>query len=119
MLQALNSMATRYNDYMTFVGRKRACEVLLRSSDRLLEDAGFSRELLQKGVDAWPWRSSDSAPELRPIQLDKLTLKRAVHELKSYSDQDLHDLGITRGTITESVVNGREGIERQKERKVA
>ena len=119
MLQTLKSMAIRYNNYMTYVGRKRACEVLLQSSDRMLEDAGFSRELLQKGADAWPWQISDSTPELPPVQFDKLTINRAVQELESYSEQDLHDLGITRGTITESVLKGREGIERQEERKVA
>ena len=119
MVQTLKSMANRYNNYMTHLGRKRACKVLLHSSDRMLEDAGFSRELLEKGVDAWPWQASDSSTELEPVRLDTLTLKRAVHELKSYSDQELNDLGISRGTIAESVIKGREGIERQEERKVA
>ena len=35
--------------------RRRARRVLLAKSDRLLADLGFSRELLEEGVKAWPW----------------------------------------------------------------
>lgn len=117
MLQILKSMATRYNDYMTYTGRKRACEVLLRSNDRLLEDAGFSRELLKKGVDAWPWQFTDPAPELQAVMFDKLPIGSTVSEPQSCNEQSPHDPSITKGTITDSVASARESNE--EERKVA
>ena len=36
-------------------GRRRARRALLAKSDHLLADMGFSRELLEQGVKAWPW----------------------------------------------------------------
>ena len=60
MLARLKAMSERYNRYMTYVGRKRACDALLLSSDRMLKDAGFSRELLQQGAEAWPWLAADA-----------------------------------------------------------
>ncbi len=35
--------------------RRRARRTLLAKSDHLLADMGFSRELLEQGVKAWPW----------------------------------------------------------------
>jgi uncharacterized protein YjiS (DUF1127 family) len=43
-------------DFFILAGRARACNSLLTLNDRLLEDIGISRELLQQGVSAWPWR---------------------------------------------------------------
>ena len=57
----LKAISERYTRYMTNVGRKRAAEALLLSSDRMLEDAGFSRELLQKGAAGWPWLAEEEA----------------------------------------------------------
>ena len=37
-------------------GRVRLRNHLLGCSDHVLEDIGFSRHLLEQGVDAWPWR---------------------------------------------------------------
>lgn len=119
MLQALKTMAKRYDRYMTMVGRRKAREVLLNSSDRMLADAGFSRELLEKGVAAWPWLSADADQSLQPVNYDALTTRHAVSELQDYSDNDLHDLGITRGKIKDAVQHGREGIDRHTDRKVA
>ena len=47
------------------VARSRVREHLLRFDDRLLEDAGFSRDLLNAGVEQWPWRADDDALEQR------------------------------------------------------
>lgn len=44
--------------------RRRARRTLLRMNDRLLADMGVSRERLEQGVKAWPWRvEADSAGE--------------------------------------------------------
>ena len=119
MLQAIKTIAFRYNSYMTYVGRKRAHEYLLNSSDRVLEDAGFSRELLEKGVRAWPWRLEQAEENPQPVMIDELAKEKAVEELQAYSEKELHDLGITRGSIEDVVQHGRPGIERKDQRKVA
>jgi len=67
MFPIVKKIASRYNSYMTTIARARTLEVLLNSSDRLLDDAGFSRDLLEQGVAAWPWRIDDQAQQLRPI----------------------------------------------------
>ena len=43
-------------------GLRRARRELLASSDRQLSDIGFSRELLEQGVKAWPWRVTPDSP---------------------------------------------------------
>lgn len=37
----------------------RTRRYLLGQSDRALADMGFSRELLEQGAKAWPWRLTD------------------------------------------------------------
>ncbi|MFK7856398.1 MAG: hypothetical protein AB8B79_19940 [Granulosicoccus sp.] len=118
MLGFLKKFMASYDSYMTLVGREKAREVLLNSSDRMLEDAGFSRELLEVGVKAWPWRVT-SDESLPPMQLSHIGDQQVVGELESYSDRELSDLGVSRGSIQEAVLFGREGIERDPERKVA
>ncbi|MFK8082192.1 MAG: hypothetical protein AB8B97_18035 [Granulosicoccus sp.] len=119
MLQIFKTIAERHNSYMTFMGRKRACEVLLSSSDRMLEDAGFSRALLEKGVDGWPWLISEDERTMAPLDLSTLSARSAIKELQAYSEAELHDLGITRGTIVEAVLHGRDDQERNSEQKAA
>lgn len=41
------------------VGRARTLSVLRQQSDRTLQDAGFSPELVRIGIKAWPWRAED------------------------------------------------------------
>ena len=44
----------------------------------------------------------------------------AMRELQTYSDKELHDLGISRGSVVDAVVSGRDGIENNhSERQVA
>ena len=38
-------------------GRMRALTVLRRMDPKSLREAGFSPELIQQGVGAWPWRA--------------------------------------------------------------
>jgi len=119
MLPTLKKLTDRYNRYMTMLGRRRAREVLLKSSDRLLKDAGFSRELLEQGVDAWPWAASDARQDLPPLKFDDEAAQKAIRELQSYKDSELHDLGITRGRIRDAVYNGREGFESDVDKRAA
>ncbi len=39
--------------------QKHTRRYLLGLSDRNLEDMGFSRELLEQGLNGWPWRTAE------------------------------------------------------------
>jgi len=41
-------------------GRARTLQILRGLSDRQLDDAGLSRELLNQGLKAWPWRVEET-----------------------------------------------------------
>jgi len=58
-----NKMARAFERSLTNIGRSRAREHLLRQSDHVLADAGFSRERLEIGNAAWPWTTSDEASD--------------------------------------------------------
>jgi len=58
-----NKMARAFERSLTNVGRSRAREHLLRQSDHVLADAGFSRERLELGNAAWPWTTSDEVED--------------------------------------------------------
>ncbi len=115
-------MFTRFKallaDFFIMAGRVRARNSLLALDDRLLKDVGISRELLLQGVSAWPWREvkveTASAPKQKKIvkvyslvNEKEQEIQQAIKELKSYSDRELADLGITRGDIEFVVRNGR------------
>lgn len=55
--EMLTAIARRY---VTNLSRSRARRELLGRSDRLLADIGISRERLEAGVRAWPWRVDGS-----------------------------------------------------------
>ena len=109
-------------------GRAIARQHLLGQSERMLRDAGFSRELLEQGNRAWPWRieadaspviasAAPAAPVVEPIgesvaiARSERELMAAMAELDTYSDAELNDLGISRAGIAEAVRHGRPGID--------
>ena len=119
MLQAIKSMAFRYNRYMTYMGRKRALEILLNSSDRMLEDAGFSRELLEQGVHAWPWKSESDEQQLHPIDFNELESNRTVLDIQAIGEHRREGLDVARDYIDDEASRDRSQSERDKERRVA
>lgn len=46
----------RYRQFRTWQHRERLRRELLGWNDQLLADMGFSRLLLKRGVQTWPWR---------------------------------------------------------------
>jgi len=120
MLATLNIFKAGVEAYLTRNKRARACEILLASSDRTLADTGFSRELLEQGVDAWPWRNDAAGrSELPALRLHLMNQEKAIRELQKYTDKELSDLGISRGTIVSAVKHGRTGIEQDAHREAA
>lgn len=86
---------------------------LLSMDDRLLEDAGFSRDLLLEGVKAWPWRTNGILQDQDLVKsYSQDDLDTAASTLRRFSDKDLRDLGISRGEIRHVVQHGRQGYDR-------
>ena len=97
---------------LTWIERSRLRNDLLRLNARLLADAGYSRELLDAGVRAFPWRlpaEPPAGPTLARVLTDA-EYRTAVAELESYSDVELQDLGLSRAAIPEAVRHGRPGF---------
>lgn len=125
-MSIFNVIKEKFLESSLRIGKIRAREQLLTMSDRQLEDAGFSKQLLLQGVSAWPWRSEQteagSALKLAvvpavgqvaqgSVSFDDRTIDRAIKELNSYSDRELAELGVTRNSIDEIVRYGRPTIE--------
>jgi uncharacterized protein YjiS (DUF1127 family) len=105
---------------------------LLGMSDRRLKDFGFSRESLLEGISAWPWRADGVADavaagtslqaeglsvvptvtQVAAAKVSRKSIRKAVNELRSYSDRELTELGLSRQSIKEVVRYGRPTDER-------
>jgi uncharacterized protein YjiS (DUF1127 family) len=111
----MKKLAKRISNYMEHYGRVKSRQILLNLSDRQLEDAGISKELLLQGTSAWPWRvAEEPAAPLTEIQLAHINdpvpapvsdseYQQAVVDLEGMSDRDLRDMGLTRGEIRYAV----------------
>jgi uncharacterized protein YjiS (DUF1127 family) len=102
------------SDLSTWFERSRLRKKLLKMDARRLDDIGYSRALLEDGVRAWPWRAPiDTIAALGRLNFSEAFRRsdyaKAVAELNAYSDAELSDLGLTRGTIEHAVRNGRPG----------
>ena len=95
----------------TWLKRSRMRKELLALDARRLADIGYSRELLEAGVAAYPWLlpAEDAVHLALPGQRSEADYARAVAELKASSDADLRDLGISRAGIEDAVRFGRPG----------
>ena len=116
-MSMMKSIIHVINDAMMQAARERVRSELLRRSDRQLEDIGVSRELLQRGARAWPWRVSGvggaalaAAGQEQSITVESLSeteIARAIAELNQYTDSELHELNLTRRDIPHAVRHGR------------
>jgi len=84
-----------------------------------LIDSGFSPTLIREGVSAWPWREDNQTEMLSEIEYRLAEEQRCVTELQSYSNSELADLGLYRGSIREAVRYGRPGIDNDRSQKAA
>src|SRR5450432_2317770 len=94
----IKSLASNLGMYLSKRNDRR---LLLKLDDRTIADINISRELLDQGVRAWPWKMP---AESAHIAFAAQSLRTAVRELESYSDAELADLGISRGAIKDSVL---------------
>ena len=61
------SIARRIIKALELIGRHRVRRELLTMTTLNLEEFGFSRDLLDKGVEYWPWRSETA--EVQPLHI--------------------------------------------------
>lgn len=106
MFKQLLSLGRAYENYMTHRGRVEAHRILLRQDEKTLQDIGIIRSELAGGVKNWPWDGSAQQQQAKPV-----ATAQAIRELNSYSDRELHDIGINRGMIADAVTHGRAGID--------
>jgi uncharacterized protein YjiS (DUF1127 family) len=111
-------LTKHFMDYMEYYGKVKSRQILLNLSDRQLEDAGISKELLLEGTSAWPWRVEDQpmAPltdidlahlnDIVPTPVHDDEYQQAVSDLEGMSDRELLDMGISRGEIRHAVRYG-------------
>lgn len=111
MSALFENIGTRYAEYMTRQGRYQARGVLLSQGNAVLEDLGISRELLESGVSAWPWKLvvDQPVPVVTTQQFSWGERRRAIRELRALSNKELQDIGISRDSIVDAVKNGRPG----------
>ena len=99
-------MLNKMKNYLQNHALRKTRVQLLTMSDRQLDDCGISRELLQQGISAWPWREDETTLAAQPGKMKASDINHAIRELSSMSDKDLRDIGIDRGSIRHSVVHG-------------
>ena len=102
----VKSLASNLGMYLSKRNDRR---LLLKLDDRTLADINISRELLEQGTKAWPWKLPVDSVEVSAVARG---LRAAVRELETYTDAELADLGINRGAIVDTVLHGRPGIDR-------
>ena len=103
-------MFSLINKYIENYAIHKTRQQLLSLSDSQLQDVGISRDLLNQGNASWPWRENDMrhlSPQ--PARMNAKQINSAIRELSRMSDKDLRDIGIDRGSIRHSVMNGRSG----------
>jgi len=105
-LSPIKSLTSNVRMYLS---KRRDHQLLMKLDDRTLADINISRELLEEGVKSWPWRLP---VETVQVAVGAGQIRAAIRELEQYSDAELSDLGISRGSIQEAVMHGRPGIEK-------
>ncbi len=93
-------------------GQRKTLYHLRTMPERQLIDCGFSPQLISEGLKSWPWRAESSIEESPGNEYLNTLEQQHVEQLQSYTDSELRDLGIYRGSILDCVRNGRPGVER-------
>lgn len=105
-----------FNRLRIWLSHARTHGRLQRLSDRSLADIGISRELLDEGVRAWPWRPTADADVVLSAGAVQGSgdYPSAVAELKDYDDAELAALNLDRSEIEDPVRSARTAGERER-----
>lgn len=99
----MNTPAKIFNSVGNFfdrIARARMQSTLLAMGRDWVERQGYSWELLRAGTDYWPWRQTPAAAA------EEREIRRSIRELKQFSDRELQEIGISRGSIESAVRYG-------------
>jgi hypothetical protein len=100
-MKTMSAIIKSTGRFFDATAKARVQSTLLTMGREWAERHGYSWELLRAGVSEWPWRQS---PESDNAEQE---IKRAIAELNSFSDRELHDLRINRCGIENAVRYGR------------
>lgn len=75
--------------------------------------SGFPPTLVNEGISARPWCEENQSDKLSNIEWLIAEEQRCVNELERLTDYELADLGLSRGSIRQSVRLGRPGIDKK------
>jgi len=81
---------SRLKNSHEYRARKLTLLQLQSMSDRQLTDCGFSPDLVNQGIKAWPWRELPETGQL--IQLSKRTESEQINPADEQSEEPAHDL---------------------------
>lgn len=76
-----------------------------------IEQLGFCATLVQQGISAWPWQEDEISSALAKIDQMITEEQHNVVESKSYTDSELHGIGMSQSLNKNAVRNGRVGID--------
>lgn len=75
-----------FNGFVTRVGRERVRREFLLRTDSFLDDIGVSRDLLEEGVDAWPWKTAGEFGQIvKPVNNRSVAAIHGFPTLASFS----------------------------------
>lgn len=78
-----------FNGFMARVGRERVRREFLLRSDRFLNDIGVSRDLLEEGVAAWPWKPACKFGQIvSPVNNRSVAASDGFRKLASFAGMD-------------------------------
>ena len=96
-MKTMSAIIKATQRFFEATARARVQSTLLSMGREWVERQGYSWELLRSGVSEFPWRQSTAT-----VQSEK-AIRRAITELNSFSDRELHDLRIHRSGIENAV----------------
>lgn len=67
-MRVLESTKRGFYNYMTGIALASVRRELLTRDDCFMANNGFSRQLLEQGVSAWPWRVCDANSRLESTE---------------------------------------------------
>jgi hypothetical protein len=89
-----------FRHFFDATAKARVLSTLLGMGPEWVERHGYSYALLRKGTGAWPWRHDPAKTA------EEKEFRRAIRELRAFSDRELRDLGIARAGIESAVRHG-------------
>lgn len=113
------SILKRLVNAVNYSNKRKILLYLQAMTTSQLVEYGFSPALVEKGINAWPWRNDNLPDGLVKVKKLIADEQHSINELQRFTDAELADIGISRTTIRQSVRHGRAGIDYLADEKAA